>query len=915
VSLPGDGESAPGLRSLRPGEALGRYQIRGLLGVGGMGRVYRAFDPVLQREVAIKALAGPFREDPASLRRVAREARLLATLNHPNVAIIHGLEPLDGVPHLVLELVEGETLAEQLARGPLPQPAALAVAVQVAAALEEAHRKGIVHRDLKPANVKVDPEGRVKVLDFGIAVALSPAGPEASAEGPLTRPNVIPGTAPYMSPEQVRGQPVDTRSDVWSFGCMLFEMLSGAPVFAGASAPEVTAAVLRDPIHWERLPPGTLPAVRRVLDRCLRRERRERLQAIGDARLELSEAAAGEGSEPWRPARRRSWPWAAAALALLGALAGLLWRPAASPPPPRLLQLGLDLPAGLEVAGGFAAPFAVSPDGTRVAVVALKGSSRLLVVRRLDRPEVRELPGTAGAWLPTFSPDGERLAFFADRKLKTVPVDGGPVVVVTEIGANPRGAAWLPDGRLVFAPTQACELWAVPAVGGPATPLTTLDLSRGEGSHRWPEALPGGRRLLFTTGLESTSFDDARIELLDLPSGERRVLVEGATHGRYAAGHLLYVRSGRLLAAPFEPGAGAVSGPPALLVEDVRTDPRNGGAHFAAAGSQLLIYGSGPEKPPEYHLAWVDAEGRLARVPGPARRFRDPRLSPDGKRIAVVVGPAGSADLWLVDAATGAADRLTQGLSPWRPTWTPDGRGITVGVRVAGRWRLDTLPAGGGPPTAVLESEHAVYPGAWTPDGRRLVFQERRPATGWDLREVEVGTGGRAAGPARDLLATPFEERNPALSADGRRLAFESNELDGVNGVYVAELGTPGAKLRATSTPGNWPRWGTGNALHYWYPAQMRPGEFVDPDGIYRLEWRPASGAAGPPRPSWPPLRATAERIVLGPFAPFDVDRSAPEPRFLVLETSATRLEPALTAPVVVLGWQELLRQGGAGGR
>ncbi len=918
-------------RELRPGERLGRYEIRGLLGRGGMGCVYRALDPSLGREVAIKTLSPVLRRDRASLRRVAREARLLATISHPNVGAIHGLESIAGAPYLVLELVEGETLAERLARGALPVGAATAAALQLAAALEEAHRQGIVHRDLKPANVKVSREGQVKVLDFGIAKALAAEGSEAwpspGAAG-TTLAGTIPGTAPYMSPEQVRGEPVDTRTDVWAFGCLLYEMLSGERVFPGNTAPEVMAAVLRDPVRWERLPADTPPALRRLLRRCLSREKRDRLQAIGDARLELAELGAGDAVEPARRAGRlAALPRAMAAVTLAVAVAvgiaialGLgLGRTWTRPARPLAARLSLEMPAELALAGGYAAPFAVAPDGSRVAVVALKDGVRRLGLRSLHTLEVKLLDGTEGAWQPAFSPDGKEIAFFAERKLKKVASAGGPVMTLAEIGENPRGASWGDDGSIVFAQSQVSGLSRVAAGGGAVTPLTQLDLGRGESSHRWPQVLPGGRGLLFTTGTDTASFDDARLELLSLETGERHVLVEGGAHGRYAAGQLLYAQAGRLLAVPFDPDAAAIRGTPSVVVDEVRYDPRNGGTHFAVSSEGVLLYGPGRANPPDHHLAWVDAAGRLTRLGGPPRAFREPRVSPDGRRVAVIVGHPSDADLWILDVENGALTRASFGLSPHRPTWTPDGRGITVGAEQGGRWRLLTLPAmGSGAPATILETAHRVYPSAWAPDGRFLVFEERRPETGWDLRlieasAVEADAGGKPPAVPRDLVATPFQERNAALSPDGRLLAFESNELDGVNGIYVAPVSDPGAKVRATPTFANWPRWGRERRLYYWYPAQARPGDSADAEGMYHLDWGPAASppAAEPAAPVWqrsPRLRGVLERLVLGPYSGFDVDVSGPEARFLVLETSAARVDVPLASPVLVFGWAEELR-------
>jgi len=896
---------------LAHGERLGRYQIRGVLGAGGMGRVYRAFDPVLAREVAIKTLSRGFRADAAGLRQVEREARILATLSHPNIGAIHGLEQLDGAPCLVLELVEGQTLAERLERGPLPLEAAVAVAGQVAAALEEAHRRGIVHRDLKPANVKVSPEGRVKVIDFGIARALSPfhaggATLTVTADAGLAR-----GTVPYMSPEQIRGEPIDTRSDVWAFGCLLFEMLTGQRAFQGATAPEVVAAVLRDPLRWEALPRRTPAALRRLLRRCLTRDPSDRLQAIGDARLELTELERGDAAEPAPILVRRLAPWVLGAMALLaGALALVQHRP---PPPAQAAHLSVELPAGLTLAGGYAAPFELSPDGSRIALVVLKDGARHLAVRSLYSLGVILIPGTEGAWQPAFSPDGRELVFFADRKLKKVAVDGGPILVLAEVGEVPRGASWGADGRIVFAPSQVSGLSEVPAAGGPVRPVTRVDLDRGESSHRWPAALPGGKWLLLTVGLDSESFDQARLEVVSRVNGERRLVMAGASQGRFALGHLFYVHEGRLYAVPFDPSTARVTGRPAVLADAVHYQPGNGGAHYAVSDRGLLLYAPGGGGAPEYHLAWVDARGRLARLPGPPRRFREPRISPDGRRVAVVVGAPPDADLWVLDVDSGAFTRLTFGLSPHRPTWTPDGRAITVGAEQGGRWRLVDVPAaGGGEPSTLLESEHRVYPDAWTPEGRRLLYEELRPHTGWDIRSVEVGAGGDAKAGVRDLLASPFEERKASLSPDGRLVAFESNELDGVNGVFVTSLQQPGARIRATPTYANCPRWGSDGRLYYWYPAQARTGDSTDPEGVYRVDWV-ASGdsTSGPGQraPVWPeaPGSRIAGRLNMAPYAGFDVGGSGQGLRILALETSDDGPAP-VSSPVLVLGLGEELR-------
>jgi serine/threonine-protein kinase len=896
----------------RPGERLGRYELRGLLGVGAMGRVYRAFDPALAREVAIKALVdGRAAPPPEQLRRFEREARLLATLNHPNIAAIYGWELIDGAPCLVLELVEGRTLAERLRKGPLPQADAVGAALQLASALEEAHRKGVVHRDLKPSNVKLDPSGRVKVLDFGIAKALAQDDGDAPPpSAPTTGAGAVLGTAPYMSPEQVRAEPVDTRSDVWAFGCLLYEMLTGFRAFPGSSNGEVLAAILRDDPDWSSLPASTPDGLRRLLRRCLRRDRRQRLQDIGDARIELTEL--GEASE--EPPVRRSVPRlalpvaGAALLAALGALA--LTRVAPQRLPPAAARLSLELPAHLALADDYSAPFAVSPDGMQLALLALQDDVSRLYLRRVDGVEAVPVPGTEGAWQPAFSADGRSLVFFAQRKLMKVPLAGGPAAALAETGANPRGASVAPDGTIVLAATQTAGLLRLDPGATRPRPLTQLDLARGEGSHRWPQVLPGGEWVLFTTGVDGAPFDDAHIDVVSLATGERRRLWSGAAHARYAAGRLFFAQAGRLFAAPFDLESLALGGAPQVVIDGIHDDPRNGGAHFAVAEQGPLVYGPAAPRTTETFLAWVDADGALARIGDTPRPFRQPRLSPDGRRVATRIGTEASSGLWLVDTATATLTRAAAGSSWYRPIWTPDGRAVTAAAEQEGRWQLVTLPLGSAAPGTVLfEGPNRVYPNAWSPDGRVLVFQERRPGTGWDLRSLPVGPDGRAAGPPRDLAASPFQEGGASISADGRFVAYESDELDSIFGVYVAPLSNPAARRRGSDSIVRSPRWGPGGRLYCWYPIGARPGESKAAEGLHRIDGA-AEGVPGRSVPLWTDPRRAApllRRLTVTAYAGYDVDLSAQEPRFLVQETSAPSTEAPLQRPVVVLNWQRAL--------
>lgn len=620
--------------SLSPGHRLGRYEVLDLLGAGGMGSVYRALDPTLGREVAIKALARTFRGDSASLKRFEREARVLATLSHPNIATIYGFEHLDGSPYLVLERVDGQTLAGRLQRGAISVEEAVAVATQIVAGLEEAHGKGVVHRDLKPSNVMLTPDGRVKLVDFGLAKTTRPGAARDVSADPITAPGVVLGTARYMSPEQVKGEGVDTRTDVWAFGCVLYEMLTGRPAFAGRSVSEVVAAVLRDDPDWNALPAAVPRNVARLLRRCLRRDPRLRLQHVGDARLDLIEedepaTAAAGGTR----SLKRSAP-IAIAIAVIAALSAFaLWRPPRAAAPNRPARLSLELPARLALANEPSAPFAIDPGGSHVVFEAVEGGTQQLYVRDLTDPALRALAGTEGARQPFFSTDGAWIGFFANRKLSKVPVGGGPVLQVADIGNNPRGMVWAPDGTIVFAAPQTAGLSRVSGSGGKPAPLTTLDKVRGEASHRWPDLLPGGKWVLFTVGLEEAAYDEARIDAVSLETGERRGVIANASFGRYSPdGRLLFVRGGHLHAVRFDVDRLVVQGTPEVVLDPVRYDPRNGGGHVVVSASGALLYGPGEPTVSEFYLSWVDREGRLTRVSDTPRPFRSVNASPSTLR-------------------------------------------------------------------------------------------------------------------------------------------------------------------------------------------------------------------------------------------------------------------------------------------
>jgi serine/threonine protein kinase/Tol biopolymer transport system component len=885
------------------GQHVGRYQVLDLLGSGGMGRVYRAVDASLGREVAIKALADAFRGDSRSLRRFEREARTLATLSHPNIAAIYGLERLNGSPYLVLERVEGETLAQRLARGPMPVDEALATAVQITAGLEEAHAKGVIHRDLKPSNVMLTPARQVKLVDFGLAKTAS-TGPDADdSVEPITEVGLVVGTARYMSPEQVTGNDVDTRTDVWAFGCVLYEMLTARPVFPGRSVSEVAAAVLRDEPDWSALPAAVPRGATRLMRRCLRRDPRARLQHIGDARIELVELEQDPDRSTEataRAARRRRLPWmvAAAALALgvaaLGSLYLLRSRERVAPPSARL---SLELPSSMALATDYSAPFAIAPSGTLLAVEATEGGTRRLYLRELRDPALRRLPGSDGAWQPFFSPDGQWVAFFTDRKLVKVGVRSGSVLEVADVGGNPRGGTWTTDGTIVISAPQTAGLQRVSDRGGRLVALTTLDKARDEYSHRWPDAVPGTPWVIFTVGLEDATFDESRIEAVSLETGERRPLLSGAGFARYLPdGRLLFVRGGRVYTVGFDRQRLAAVGTPEVLLDAIRYDPRNGGSHVAVSGSGVLIYGPGEPISHDHYLSWVGRDGRFTRAVDTPRRFRDLRRSPDSRRLAAVVGTATESDLWSVDA-NATLSQLTFGLSPFRPTWTPDGRGITVGARKDGKWRLLTVPVdGGGDPSVLYESANRLYPVAWFPDGRHLLFQESGRTTGWDLFALPVDEGRRPAGAPKPFATSPYHESTAAISPDGRWVAYESDELDGVVQVYVRSWPDGAHKVRVSAGGARWPVWGASGEVYYWQTGE---------NGLRMVRTREAAGqlAVGPAESVWTGGVATAvlkRAVITVPNARFDLDPRAG--RFLVLERASDNAGPELKSPIIMLG-------------
>jgi len=825
------------------GSKLGPYEVTAKLGEGGMGEVYRATDTKLRRDVALKVLPEAFTEDKERLARFEREAQVLAQLQHPNIAAIYGMEESGSVRALVMELVEGPTLADRLEQGPIPLSESLSIARQIAEALEEAHAKGIVHRDLKPQNVKASSEGKVKVLDFGLAKAMDPAvsssGAPVSASPTLmnsptltaagTQLGVILGTAAYMSPEQAKGLAVDERADIWAFGVTLFEMLVGGSLFAGETVGDTLAAVIRKDVDLALLPEGTPPALRRLVRRCLERNPRNRLHSIADARIVIDEVLSGRDAEPAGapaleapPAPRRVRALAAALLLLaLGVAGGWLLRRGGAPEPAAESRWMLALPADLRLSTDDRPQLALSRDGRlQVAVVVDESGVTQLLVRSSDEFEPRLLRGAEGATSPFFSPDGAWIAFFRDAALVKIPVGGGPTIELTKLAVGSRGGTWSSDGWIYFSGGWGAPLSRVAATGGEVEEVTRLDESRRERTHRWPEALPDGEAVLFTcdTAASTEYYDDARIEAVVPATGERRVLLEGASQARYApGGHLVFARGGSLYAVRFDPRSLEVRGTPVEVARGVATNVGSGAVQFALAASGAALWAPGGVTA-SYLVVWVDGAGVESPVEVPSAPYNELALSPDGTRLALTGGPGATSDIWIADLVRGGLARLTQGEFVYQPTWTPDGRQIAYAVLPGpgrtGGIRIDWRVADGSRAAETLvpatEGLQRV-PTAFTPDGGALIYTEGGDEDFANLWLLPLD-GERGA---RTLIQDPFTTNAGVVSPDGRWLAYCSDE-SGQTNVYVRPFPEGGGRWQISSPAGVEPQWSPdGRELFY----------------------------------------------------------------------------------------------------
>jgi len=871
--------------SLETGTQLGVYEILSPLGAGGMGEVYRARDSKLQRDVALKILPEAMARDAQRMARFEREARTLASLNHPNIAAIYGLEESDGIRALVMELVEGETLAERIGRSagsvapgfspahaglkagstrgqgrtppsthePSPQGRgwsggagpgegsrgsalavddALPLAKQIAEALEYAHERGVIHRDLKPANVKINPEGTVKVLDFGLAKVLDVQDSSVTmdmANSPTlstmaTQAGMILGTAAYMSPEQAKGQRVDRRADIWAFGCVLYEMLAGQKPFEGETISDVLAAVIKSEPDWTAIPETTPPSIQRLVRRCLHKDQRQRLQAIGEARITIEETLSGspiitsplpsvEGGPEERDRARVSplrhfLPWGVAALfaILLGAAIWAPWRKEA--PTPAIVSEIVAPPNNTFTSTGNTGGVPVlSPDGRWLAFVAKDSSGKqFLWVRPLDSGSAKLLPGTQDASYPFWSWDSRNLGFYAQGKLNRIDISGGPPLVLCDAPAG-RGGAWNRDGKILFNTTTNSPLYEVPESGGTPKAVTTLDATRSVFSNRWPQFLPDGNHFLFYA--RSQKPEENGIYVASLAGGKPKMLVRTGMRGIYAApGYLLYMRGNTLMAQKFDTGKLALVGDPYPIAQNLLTNFVIASAMMTASQSGILAYQNSGGTTGTQQIVWFDRRGKQVGVLGEQNNYLMPKVSPDGKKLAVSIAASNysTANLWVFDLARGTKSRLTfSSATDGYPSWSPDGKRIAFQSNRDGTSHLYQVASDGSMAVApLLVDSFSEGEPDWSSDGRYILFVRRKEdskahAEIWALPLF----GKRKPFP---VVQSPFGSSEPALSPDGKWLAYVSRE-GGITNVYVVPFLHGSGKWQISSDGGHSPRW------------------------------------------------------------------------------------------------------------
>jgi len=903
--------------ALTTGTRLGTYKVVALIGAGGMGEVYQAHDTKLDRDVAIKVLPEQFARDSERLARFQREAKLLASLNHPNIAAIYGLEQSGSTHYLVMELVPGETLRERtLGERPVPVEEALTIAKQIAEALEAAHNseKVIIHRDLKPANVKVTPEGRVKVLDFGLAKAFAN---EATTDDPTNSPTlsmnptmqgVIMGTAAYMSPEQARGKVVTKATDIFAFGAVLYELLTAKQAFQGEDVPDILAAVVRTEPDWSQLPESTPPAIHTLLRRCLRKDRRQRLQDATGVRIEIEDVLSGAAPGHAAPVtagrgktrERLAWASAAATLTLIAVAfaIGFVLR-APKPPQPMRLSAEIGADASLYITSGTSA--ILSTDGTQLALVAAgSDQKRRIHVRSLDQLQATALSGTENAVDPFFSPDGQWIGFFADGKLKKISVRGGAAVTLCD-APNDRGGSWGDDGTIAFAPNNTVSLSKVSSAGGTPQPLTTLDTRAGEVTQRWPQVLPGSKAVLFTSNTHLTNYEDAEIVVYSIASGQRKTVQRGGFHARYLpSGHVVYMHEGTLFAVPFDLQRLEVTGQPAPILEGVASAPTSGGAQYSFSDTGNVVYVAGSSAAQNVSIYWMDREGKFTPLRQTPGDYYNPSFSPDGKRLALQMIDATRRDVWVYEWERDTLTRLTfGGEGNGFPLWTPDGQRIVYSSQEkGGSFNLWWIRAdGAGDAQRLAQSKNSQYARSWRPDGKVLAFRQLNPDTNLDILTLPIEgdeKSGWKPGEPKPFVNSAFIEVEPAFSPDGRWLAYQSNE-SGTNELYVRPFPGPGGKWQISTGGGLYPKWSRNGKELFYRTADSR----------IMVATYTASGDSF--RADKPQLWSPGQFTNRGPNV-YNFDLHPDGKRFAVLKAPGTEATPAVNKVSFIFNFFDELR-------
>jgi serine/threonine protein kinase/Tol biopolymer transport system component len=813
---------------LSVGTHVGPYQIVSTLGAGGMGDVYRARDPRLGRDVAIKALPDSVAADPDRIARFQREAQILASLNHPHIAALYGLEEIDGSRYLILELVEGATLADRLRTGPLPLHEALTIARQVADGLQAAHEKGIVHRDLKPANIGLTPEGQVKVLDFGLAKALEPPLPGNVADSPTvttagTRFGVVLGTAAYMSPDQARGLPIDKRTDIWAFGCVLYEMLTGRRAFSGKTTSDVIAAVLEREPDWSSTPHATPTRIDWLLRRCLEKDPKRRLHDIADAGIEIDEALsrpsgsaepAGRSLAAAKTRERLAWGVAAAVVIALAVILSINRNAARDRTAPESARYSTSivLPDDVHLAGGSPpGRFALSPNGRHLALIASDSTGRsMLYVRPLNSRVAHPLEGTAGAAFPFWSQDSRFIAFLAENKLKKVEATGGEVVTLADATFGATGA-WNRDDVILFTPKGNSPLFRLSASSGSPIEATSLDPASGDVQHSFPFFLPDGRHFLFFVvgtkagqtvprGVYAGSLDE---------KGPGKLIVEGASNAKYANGHLVYLHAGALLAQPFDVDRLELQGQPVPVVEGVQTSSQvvsEVTGAFTLSETGILAYQTGSLV--RSQLTWFDRRGTRLGTLGDPDDYIDVALSPDDSRVATSVLDVqrGTRDIWTFQVKRGLGERFTfEAGDDFAPNWSQPGgdRIFFSSLRQGSIHLYEKAASGSAPESLLLQDDLGKFNPRPSRDGRFLIYVAGGGIIGRSDIWVLPMSGERKAFP---FIETRFPESQPQFSPDGRWVAFMSAKSDRRE-VYVTSFPDRTSEVRVSTAGGSLPRW------------------------------------------------------------------------------------------------------------